>query len=227
MTYGAKISIGINYWDDAEGLMRLLQSLPNIITRIYIIDGAYPGRYEKPRYKDEMTMAIVHSMRNITYIKMNDAKQIDKRNKYWELAQKDGMEWLIVIDSDEYMEIDEPYMFSAYLLKMIEQFPKSRCFPIEGNNLGHFTAAPRLFRAPFNYRHIQQKTNISHGSLYDPDGKEIIDEMYIYYEYMRHKCNLPLDKACVPFIKIIHDKKYRDKKRIDADYLWYSDNPTR
>ena len=222
-----KIAVGINYWDDAEGLMRLLQSLPKCITRIYIIDGAYPGRYDKAEYKDEMTMAIVHAMRNITYIKMNNAKQIDKRNKYWELAEKDDMDWLIVMDSDEYLEVEDQDMFCAYLLKMSEQFPKPRCFPLAGNNMGNFQAVPRLFKGPFNYRHIQQEGKISHGSIYDPEGKEIIDEMYRYYEYMRDKLCLSGEKACVPFLRLVHDKTYRDKKRIDADYLWYSDNPTR
>lgn len=222
-----RLVICINYWDDPLGLMRLLQSLPlGIIYRIYIIDGSYEGRTDESRFKQDMTEAIIHSIPNIHYVKMFGSKQIDKRNKYWELAEKDEADWAIVIDSDEYVECN-PDMFERYLLKLKEDFPKPQCFPLRGNNLGHFQAVPRLFCKPFNFRHIQQKGKISHGSLYNPEGKEIIQDMYVYYEYMRKNKGFDLESSTIPFFKLIHDKELRTKERVDADYVYYNDTPER
>jgi hypothetical protein len=224
-----KIAIAVNYWDDPEGLMRLLKSIPlSIIYKVYLIDGRYSGRYDSPVYKDEMTEAIVHSMSDyIHYVKMYNVKQIDKRNKYWELAENDEIDWMIVIDSDEYIEVDEPVMFERYLLKLEEDWPDSRCFPVAGNNMGHFFAMPRLFKKPFNYRHIQQEGKISHGSIYDPNGKEIIDEMYRYYNHMRKERGKDGADACVHFISMVHDKGFRTIDRINKDYVYYNDNKER
>jgi hypothetical protein len=223
-----KIAIGINYWDDPYGLMRLIQSLPlNIIYKIYLIDGSYKGRYDSAQYKDEMTDAIRHTCDKIHYVKMYDCKQIEKRNRYFELAEHDNVDWLIVIDSDEYVIMDNPELFERYLARLKEEFPKPRCFPIANNNLGHFFPTPRLFSKPFNYRHVQQEGKISHGSLYDKDGIEIINEMYVYYEFARKSRGLDGEKACIPFIRMIHDKEFRTQERLDYDYIWYADNPER
>ena len=199
-----------------------------IIYKIYIIDGRYAGRDDEPVFIDDMIQAIVRSIeKNVHYVKMYNAKQIDKRNRYWDLAEKDGIDWMIVIDSDEYIKVKDESLFERYLLTLNDRFPGKRCFPIANNNMGHFFPTPRLFKGPFNYRHIEQTDKISHGSLYDPDGTEVINEMYAYYNQMRKTRGLDGVNACVPFIEMVHDKEFRDADRINKDYVYYNDNKNR
>lgn len=199
----------------------------DIIDVIYLIDGRYAGRNDNPQYQDDMTEAIVHATPKIHYIKMYNVKQIEKRNKYWELAEKDGVDWVIVLDSDEYIEIKNPNSFMDLLNNLKDDYPMARCFPVAGNNLGHFFPMPRLFTTPFDYRHRHNIGNISHGSLYDPQGKEIINDMYQYYNVMRKVKGLDGNMACVPYIELVHTKDMRTEDRVNRDYIYYSDNPDR
>ena len=83
------------------------------VEKIYVIDGRYEGRLDEPEsHMDYLTdLSQIYSKLHI--VNMDGSKQIAKRNKYWELAQVDQMDYMIVCDSDEYMDFDIPKLIGS------------------------------------------------------------------------------------------------------------------
>jgi len=218
-----KLGVGINYWDDPKGLLTLLEA-PNFLNQVYvvyIIDGRYTGRSDFEENNPYLGKEIASGYPKVHYICMFNVKQIDKRNKYWELAEKDQLDFMIVLDSDE------TCIFGEGLNQSLDECMKydSQCFPLNQDHVQVTKMArPRLFKKPFTFRHKEHKgPNISHGSLWDGWGKgkqEIINQMYRYHTD-------PNTPKTVPGILLTHDKEYRTKARLDADYEFYENNPTR
>lgn len=219
-----KIGVGINYWDDPKGLLTILEA-PNFyenIFAIYLIDGRYSGREDKEENNPHLAQAIAREYPKIHYVKMYNVTQIEKRNKYWELAEKDDLDFMIVLDSDETCLFGENLNDS---LEMCMKYP-SQCFPLKQNHVQEVDMPrPRLFKKPFNFRHREHSgPNISHGSLWTDYGlgnQEIIQTMY---KFSKIDKNTP---EYVPSIYLTHDKKFRTKRRVDMDYKFYEENPNR
>lgn len=228
---GFKVAVGINYWDDPKGLLKILtnDTVYEYIDRFYIINGKYFGRYDKPEFPSDYIDDLKSIYSKIKLYNMSDVKQIDKRNKYWELAEKEGIDYLIVLDSDEYLDIN-PSVFNSSL-RIINNRPE-RCYPIIQYMEGVTTVKrPRLFKAPFDYRHVENKSGngISHGSIYENYGesdKEIIQQMYAWYND-HPKRSVGDNHVGVPGIEMWHDKEYRSRERVIADRVFYDKNPNR
>lgn len=217
---GYKISVGCNFYDDPFGLQRLLNhgGLYDFIHTIYLIDGRYANRKDEPEHDPAFVEEIIKRYDKIHYVKMFDYKQIEKRNKYWELAQEHNPDFMLVLDSDEYITLD-PDKFTESLT-ICKNRPE-RCFPLwQYHPQVMEMPRPRLFKGPFDYRHVQNKDMISHGTLYDPNGKDVIPEMYGWFKDHEKRTG-------VPGIQIYHDKEFRSESRIIKDRLYYDRNPTR
>ena len=214
-----KIAAGINVWDDPVGLLYLFEhgDFWKYIDIAYVIDGRYENRGDRPEFDQKITEAIISKYGDrVRYISMGGKKQIDKRNKYWEWAEEEDIDFLLVIDTDEWIEFQPQFNTTLEICKEYD----SQCFPIEHDNMGVSGSRPRLFKKPFNYRHKDREHNISHGALYRKDGTEVIEEMYRWsLEYGKRKTILG--------VKMFHDKKFRSDKRVKCDYVYYNDNPTR
>ena len=224
-----KVSVGINYFDDVEGLIKILtnDSVYDYVDKFYVIDGIYSGRKDLQQ-SDIGYLNDLNSIYSKMYIvDMNNKTQVEKRNKYWELAKKDKVDFLIVCDSDEYIEIN-PNVFNNSLRTIIDR--PEKCYPIKTHMVGVTTMSrPRLFKAPFTYKHIQStKTNtISHGSLYEKDKTEIINQMYFWFkDHPKREIN-GSDQSGVDGIEMWHDKTFRSMDRIIADRVYYDDMPNR
>ena len=216
-----KISIGYNYWDDPQGLLKMLEypEFYETIHTLYLIDGRYAGRDDIEEHNPDLAQNISKSFDKIHYVKMYNVKQIEKRNKYLELAERDNMDFLIVLDSDEYIE------FTPELDQSLDtaMTMKARCFPCAESwiNVPYFSPRPRLLKKPFDCRYKENPNGmISHGGIWDKNGKDILPEMY---EWM----SVYGERFSVPGIKLFQDKTYRSKKRVDADYLYFENNPLR
>lgn len=214
------ISIGINYWDDPKGLYEILESVNRLVDRVYIIDGKYEGRLDMPEYDPKYTEAIINKYDFVKYVKLEGVKQIEKRNTYWELAERDDPDWMVVLDSDENIRIEPD---------ALEQLSKIRdeahCYPILSKQVGVADIpVPRLFRSPYDFRHREsgRKNCISHGSLFEEHGygREIIQDIYKFFDKYGKNTG-------VPGLRMIHDKKWRSDERVRNDYLYYDENPMR
>jgi hypothetical protein len=219
---GYKIAVGINYYDDLKGLMFGLDAKPGYydkVDKIYLIDGKYEGRTDPREYDHEAALRAIAKYPKVEVIDMDGRKQIDKRNMYLNAAEVDGMDFLIVLDSDEWLEITDTSVLHA--LKKRD----SLCFPIASHMAEIYSQArPRLFKAPFTYRHRQSTTpnTISHGSLYLEYGlsteDEVINQMYRWF------VDHPNDKrGGVRGFSIHHDKQFRTEDRVIRDRIYYDE----
>jgi hypothetical protein len=220
-----RVSLGINYWDDIEGLIDILtnETLYDFVDRIYLINGRYKGRTDKPRYNPEALPDLVSLFHKVVLINMEDCIQIEKRNKYFELAEKDEQDFLIVVDSDENVIIDDMEQFKS-TLRLLEQRPE-RCFPIMiDHEQVTSMRVPRMFKYHFDYRYKQHTGhNISHGSIWSDYGKgnrDMVQDMHEWYN--DHEL-----RTGILGVHMTHNKKYRPKERVIADRIYYDENPTR
>ena len=212
-----KVGVGINYWDDPEGLIRILTNdiVYDYVDKFFVIDGRYEGRKDEAQSHPAYLQDLQDIYSKLEVYTMDDTKQIDKRNRYWALAQINKMDYMIVLDSDEYMEI-EPDILNRTLRTIQDR--DAKCYPIiQYMKEVVEMKKPRMFKAPFTFRHFQNKTeNISHGSLYDEDGKEVIAQMFAWYQDHPKRTG-------IPGIKMWHDKTYRSRDRVISDRVYYDE----
>ncbi len=213
-----KLSVGCNFYDDPYGLQRILDNKEfyEYIHKFYLIDGVYQNRNDNPEHDHLLLENIIKQYPKIEYYNMPYHTQVQKRNKYWELARND--DFLLVLDSDEYVTIDPVKLDETLNICMNRE---ARCFPVwQSHPQVTEMPRPRLFKKPFDYRHIQHEDRLSHSSVYDINGVEIINEMYQWYE--DHE-----KRTYVQGIKMYHDKNYRSQERIIKDRIYYDKTSNR
>jgi glycosyltransferase involved in cell wall biosynthesis len=97
------LGVGISFYNDAQGLERCLSSLqvPEIET-ILAIDGRYHGYRSDSDLSNDGSRQVVNKYPNTLLVDF-PATQIRKRNKYLELSKRYGLDFLLILDSDEYI----------------------------------------------------------------------------------------------------------------------------
>ena len=219
-----KVAVGINYYDDPRGLVRILsdETVYDYISTFYVIDGRYKDRFDLPENDPEFTLDLKSIYSKMHLVQMSNVTQIEKRNVYFELAKENNEDFLIVCDSDEFIRID-PDTLNSSLRTVMDR--SARCYPILQHMEGITSQArPRLFKGPFDYYHKESGNPdiISHGSLWDEQGKEIIVEMYEWYkDHEKHEKNGT--QGALPGIAMWHDKTYRTRERVIADRIYYDE----
>ena len=217
-----KVAVGINYYDDPRGLVRILsdETVYDYISTFYVIDGRYKDRFDLPENDPEFTLDLKSIYSKMHLVQMSNVTQIEKRNVYFELAEENNEDFLIVCDSDEFIRID-PDTLNSSLRTIMDR--ESRCYPILQYMEGVTNQPrPRLFKAPFDYKHIDsQRDCISHGSLWDENGKEVIGEMYNWFK--DHPKRDEHGLTGIPGIAMWHDKEYRSRERVIADRIYYDE----
>ncbi len=141
-----KIAGGLIFFDDCKSLERCLPSLINIDT-VFCIDGRF-AMYDCTTNSDLSTdgsRELVLSYPNTVLVDYPGVSEVDKRNKYLQLAK--NYDWLLIIDSDEYViEFDR---------LQLAEIKEGNIFCINFNNLGHPTIAPRLWRKPYEMEYLE------------------------------------------------------------------------
>jgi hypothetical protein len=209
-----QIAVAINYWDDPKGLIKILTNdkVYDYVAKFYVIDGRYEGRNDEPESHPDYLIDLEKIYSKIHVVNMDGKK---KRNMYWKLAQAHKMDYVIVCDSDEYIDFDVPKLESS--LRTIDERPE-KCYPVMQHMEGITTMSrPRLFKAPFTFRHLQseKENTISHGSLYDKDDTEIINQMYMWFkDHPKRQVNSD-------------NQSFRSKERVIADRVYYDETPDR
>ena len=113
------IAAGIIFFDDEKGLQRCLNSIQSFVDLIIAIDGKFKHFEDDHDLSIDNSRQVIQSFPNATYHCYPNLTEIDKRNKYLEIAGTLGIDFLLVIDSDEYAVIDTN-KFSKTLAKIKE-----------------------------------------------------------------------------------------------------------
>jgi hypothetical protein len=113
------IAAGIVFFDDEKGLQRCLHSIQSYVDLIIAIDGKFKYFDDDHDTSIDNSRKVVESFSNAVYYCYPNLTEIDKRNKYLEIAGIKEIDFLLVIDSDEYAVIDRDE-FSKYLTQIKE-----------------------------------------------------------------------------------------------------------
>lgn len=227
-----KLDFICSYWDNPQGLRRMIKSIPpEIINTLFIRDGKYAGRDDKPEYHQDETKAVLNYFRDNGYkgkihyvLTKKPETQIEKRNKLWDRVELDKPDYCIVIDSDEYIEVDVD-LFKSELLRLYD-YPH-RCIPIKNKYLGEKYRVPRLFKPPFNFRHKYRSNGmISHGSLFDGE-QNVIQDVHKYDELNKPKRGQPEHQNGIDGIMMFHNKDVYSNQRMLNNEMYYTTNPER
>lgn len=98
-----KVGVGLSFYNDVHGLSVLLASLQDhVIEKILAIDGRYPGFHSPDDLSTDGSRQVVKSYPNTVLVDL-PATQIQKRNKYLQLSKEYGLDFLLILDSDEYI----------------------------------------------------------------------------------------------------------------------------
>ncbi|MGH9923841.1 MAG: hypothetical protein ACRD5B_00540 [Nitrososphaeraceae archaeon] len=100
------IAAGVVFFDDEKGLQRCLRSIQTYVDLIIAIDGRFKHFEDDHDFSIDNSRRVVESFPNATYYCYPNLTEIDKRNKYLEIAGSKNIDFLLVIDSDEYAVID-------------------------------------------------------------------------------------------------------------------------
>jgi hypothetical protein len=103
MSYSnVKVCIGLSYFDSFKELRRINQTLPRWMP-IIGIDGRYKLYPSDHDYSTDGSTEFL-SRRPYTTIEQFSGDQIDKRQRYLDIAGDLGYDYVIVMDTDEYIQ---------------------------------------------------------------------------------------------------------------------------
>ena len=97
---------GIEFFDDEKGLQRCLNSITSFVDHIIAIDGKFKHFKDNHDLSIDNSRKVVESFPNVVYYCYPNLTEINKRNKYLEIAGTKEIDFLLVIDSDEHAVID-------------------------------------------------------------------------------------------------------------------------
>jgi hypothetical protein len=106
VTRSPATAAGIVFFDDEKGLQRCLNSIQSFVDLVITIDGKFKHFEDDHDLSIDNSRKIVESFSNAEYYCYSNLTEIDKRNKYLEIAGSKEVDFLLVIDSDEYAVID-------------------------------------------------------------------------------------------------------------------------
>jgi hypothetical protein len=121
------LAIGVIFYQDSAGLIRLIESLKPInpfISSIYAIDGRFVGpdygSNEDPELSTDLDFNFSLLTDKLKIISLSNKKEWHKRQAYIEECYRDKPDFLLVLDSDEYLEVYELEHFEKKLTIMKE-----------------------------------------------------------------------------------------------------------
>ncbi|TVM01114.1 MAG: hypothetical protein CV087_11320 [Candidatus Brocadia sp. WS118] len=196
-----KLGFGICYYEDLAGLKRLFSTIPKEYIKI-AIDGKYKQFAEQEKnikssigchYFLEQQENTIHFWSWPDY-----PTEIEKRNKYLELA--DDLDFLIVVDSDEYF-VGDWSIFEENLEKLKERIYKENVHH-QMRNL-HFIA---MQDAPST--RISNRPRI----IYQPSKIRYFGCHYTWIHVDTKDSCIYTDDPAIAGIQIIHDATQRSKE---------------
>lgn len=98
-----KLGAGVIFYQDYFGMRRLLYSLRNL-DYVFCIDGRFKDFPNKDELSSESVRQTVKSFPNAILIDAPNLSEPEKRDIYFKLAQQYLCDWLLVIDSDEWLQ---------------------------------------------------------------------------------------------------------------------------
>jgi hypothetical protein len=98
-----KLAAGVIFYNDAKGLERLLSSIHEGVDLIICVDGRFPQFPASTDLSSDGSRDIARSYDNVLLIDFA-ASEHEKRSKYLAVCEKEKVDYLLIVDTDEYAE---------------------------------------------------------------------------------------------------------------------------
>jgi len=133
------------FYHDSTSLRRNLESVTPYFDLSICIDGPFLGHR---KYAVESGEFIVRQFPHTTYNYIEDITEAQKRNIYLELAKFHQIDWLLILDSDEYIVLHDSFEeFKNNCMKGL--VPYSNVYGIHMHHDGIYDFKPRLWYRPW------------------------------------------------------------------------------
>ncbi|UVF62278.1 glycosyltransferase [Nitrososphaeria virus YSH_462411] len=142
-THKITIGVGYSYYNDLESIKRSIPSFADNVDFIFAIDGRYSFR-DGSDYSDDGSTEYLSGFPN-TIIRKYVGMEHDKRQQYVEMAEEMELDFLIIIDSDEFIfDADwETFRENLYQLRNSNQYIHGiKCY----YNSKDWTPYPRIWK---------------------------------------------------------------------------------
>ncbi len=118
-----KLVVGYSYYNDLESIKNTLHTFVNDVDHVIAVDGKYTMR-EGEDYSSDGSTEYLQGFSNVILDKFT-GPEVEKRNRYMEIATEIKADVLLVIDSDEYVVDADWELFKSYLPDMIQNCPSN------------------------------------------------------------------------------------------------------
>jgi len=225
-----KLGIGYSFFDSAKEIPRALDPIYKHVWKIYGINGRYSLFKADHDYSNDGSKELVLSYPNAV-VEDFCGHQHEKRQRYLDLAGEDGCEFLMVLDSDEYLHPDYQNwdMFYRNLERMSRKYYDMDCFTMrvflskaweKAHNKvmrGRFRKYVRIHRNPGMQRYALG-THYFFARKTDTEAELIRDEKPFLQPTIEH-----YDKYLIDGIRLQTDSTMRNQNFLDARDGWAYD----
>lgn len=156
------IGVGYSYYNDVKSIRRGLPTFADNVDYIIAVDGRYSFR-DGNDYSDDGSTEYISGFPN-AILRQYVGMEHDKRNVYVEIAESLDLDYIIILDSDEFiLEADwETFRENLYQLRNKESIFGIKCYYNEKD----WTPYPRIWKVG----HVKYwKTH----NIFDVDGSLI------------------------------------------------------
>lgn len=147
-----KIGVGLCFYNDLESLKRGMPTYAPFVDYVFAIDGRFEY-FKGDDYSSEETANYVRSYPNVIYERFIGMEH-DKRQRYVDLAVKHQCDFILIIDSDEYILTADWDLFKENVVKVSKLYPGNNFFGImnkytpDGFKPEDYSPYPRLWARP-------------------------------------------------------------------------------
>jgi len=192
-------------WDDPRGIMRMFeQETIKEFDYLCFFDGKFKQWEGVEEFPESETHNIVKDYGdtnddvNVYYEYVDGKTEAEKRNHMFYRAYQIGMDWGLVVDSDEI-----PFISKHAWNKERHTLKKYGCYSIILNNYNLIQRRSRLFNMNEQPYLLQNENTLSHHKIFSSlDGRDMTQD-------------ITKTKYNINSIKLWHDKGFHSKER------WY------
>ncbi len=206
-----KLALAVSYFQSIHELDRLLEPIHKHVDLIIGIDGRYPKFKYNTNYSiDGSTELLKEKYGAITYTFSKPVEQIRKRNKYLEIAAKEKMDYVLVMDTDDYVHPDYQnwQLFKENIMEIPEHF-----------YLGNvsFWISP-LWKKNWNV--VNDNTWHPYTRIIKPDKVMYDTVHWCFVKRDDTNCFVTADNKVMEGVRFTSDSTLRTKDYIDRGYDW-------
>ena len=145
-----KLAVGFSYYNDLESIKRSIPSFINGVDYIFAIDGKYEGNPNPNDYSIDGSTEYLKTFDKVVLDKYV-GYEYEKRQRYCNLCKEYDCDYLLIIDSDEYVVKADWKEFRENILKLTKENENQSFFGVSYivDINGYECAYPRLWYKPY------------------------------------------------------------------------------